>query len=197
MTVSALCISSLIFLSICTQCLSFTLHQNSITAVAARVDLSFLKIPAQTLRISRETSRRISNDDYPAEALDNRQKGENKFQRLMREYGPLYFQVWFCIYLPFLLSFFYILDNNLLASTPFRAFDPQAAITPLFNWLVTVSNDLEFTRGIRENPRATSFATAYLMADLVPTSFFAVATTVAIKCHQKNQLNLEGTVSDV
>ena len=59
------------------------------------------------------------------------------------------------------------------------------------NYLEKVSGDPELMRGVRENPRATTFATAYLMADFVPTSFFAVAATVAIKVYQKKGVTEE------
>jgi hypothetical protein len=107
-------------------------------------------------------------------------KKEGKLQALWNKYGAFYFQVWFSIYLPFLLSFFYILDNNLLQSSALESIDPQAAILRLFSWLEHTSNNPELMSGLRGNPRVTTFATAYLLADLVPTTVFALAVVTFI-----------------
>lgn len=107
-------------------------------------------------------------------------KKEGKLQALWNKYGAFYFQVWFSIYLPFLLSFFYILDNNLLQSSALESIDPQAAILKLFSWLEHTSNNPELMSGLRGNPRVTTFATAYLLADLVPTTVFALAVVTFI-----------------
>lgn len=107
-------------------------------------------------------------------------KKEGKLQALWNKYGAFYFQVWFSIYLPFLLSFFYILDNNLLQSSALESIDPQAALLKLFSWLEHTSNNPELMSGLRGNPRVTTFATAYLLADLVPTTVFALAVVTFI-----------------
>lgn len=107
-------------------------------------------------------------------------KKEGKLQALWNKYGVFYFQVWFSIYLPFLLSFFYILDNNLLKSSVIESIDPQAAILRLFSWLEHTSNNPELMNVLRGNPRVTTFATAYLLADLVPTTVFALAVVTFI-----------------
>jgi hypothetical protein len=107
-------------------------------------------------------------------------KKEGKLQALWSKYGAFYFQVWFSIYLPFLLAFFYILDNNLLKSSVIESIDPQAAVLRLFSWLEHTSNNPELLSGLRGNPRVTTFATAYLLADLVPTTVFALAVVTFI-----------------
>jgi hypothetical protein len=107
-------------------------------------------------------------------------KKEGKLQALWNKYGAFYFQVWFSIYLPFLLAFFYILDNNLLKSSVVESIDPQAAVLRLFSWLEHTSNNPELLSGLRGNPRVTTFATAYLLADLVPTTVFALAVVTFI-----------------
>lgn len=107
-------------------------------------------------------------------------KKEGKLQTLWNKYGAFYFQVWFSIYLPFLLAFFYILDNNLLKSSAIESIDPQAAVLRLFSWLEHTSNNPELMSGLRGNPRVTTFATAYLLADLVPTTVFALAVVTFI-----------------
>ena len=115
-------------------------------------------------------------------------KKEGKIQALWNKYGALYFQVWFCIYLPFLLTFFYVLENNLLQASFLESIDPQAAVLKLCEWLETVTSDPELTRNIKENPTLTNFATAYLMADLVPTTVFALgAVTFILKKRQKSE----------
>lgn len=91
--------------------------------------------------------------------LKTQMKKEGKIQALWNKYGPLYFQVWFSIYLPFLLTFFYVLDNNLLQSSSFtEGFDPKAAVSNLCNWLEEISGDPQLMSGIKENPRAVTFA---------------------------------------
>ena len=113
-------------------------------------------------------------------------KKEGKIQALWKKYGAFYFQVWFSIYLPFLLSFFYILDNKLLQSSALASVDPQTAVLKLFAWLDEISNHSQIMAEILENPRVTTFATAYLLADLVPTTFFALAAvTFIIKQREK------------
>jgi hypothetical protein len=107
-------------------------------------------------------------------------KKEGKLQALWNKYGAFYFQVWFSIYLPFLFAFFYILDNNLLKSSVVESIDPQAAVLRLFSWLEHTSNNPELLSGLRGNPRVTTFATAYLLADLVPTTVFALAVVTFI-----------------
>lgn len=107
-------------------------------------------------------------------------KKEGKLQALWNKYGAFYFQVWFSIYLPFLLAFFYILDNNLLKSSAIESIDPQAAVLRLFSWLEHTSNNPELMSGLRGNPRVTTFATAYLLADLVPTTVFALAVVTFV-----------------
>ena len=117
-------------------------------------------------------------------------KKEGKIQALWKKYGVFYFQVWFSIYLPFLISFFYILDNKLLQSSAFASVDPQTAVLKLFSWLDQISNHSEIMTEILENPRVTTFATAYLLADLVPTTFFALAAvTFIIKQREKSALS--------
>ena len=112
--------------------------------------------------------------------LKEKMKKEGKIQALWNKYGALYFQVWFCIYLPFLLTFFYVLENNLLQASFLESIDPQAAVLKLCEWLETVTSDPELTRNIKENPTLTNFATAYLMADLVPTTVFALGAVTFI-----------------
>lgn len=125
-------------------------------------------------------------------------KKEGKLQALWNKYGAFYFQVWFCIYLPFLLSFFYVLDNNLLKASALEAIDPQAAVLKLFSWLESVTNNAELLRGVRENPRVTTFATAYLLADLVPTTVFALAVvTYVIKRRERMQEDIADGDSDI
>ena len=120
--------------------------------------------------------------------LKEKMKKEGKIQALWNKYGALYFQVWFCIYLPFLLTFFYVLENNLLQASFLESIDPQAAVLKLCEWLETVTSDPELTRNIKENPTLTNFATAYLMADLVPTTVFALgAVTFILKKREKSK----------
>ena len=120
--------------------------------------------------------------------LKEQMKKEGKIQALWNKYGALYFQVWFCIYLPFLLTFFYVLENNLLQASFLESIDPQAAVLKLCEWLETVTSDPELTRNIKENPTLTNFATAYLMADLVPTTVFALgAVTFILKKREKSK----------
>jgi hypothetical protein len=118
-------------------------------------------------------------------------KKEGKLQALWSKYGAFYFQVWFSIYLPFLLAFFYILDNNLLKSSVIESIDPQAAVLRLFSWLEHTSNNPELLSGLRGNPRVTTFATAYLLADLVPTTVFALAVvTFILRQREKDTADL-------
>ena len=138
-----------------------------------------------------------SNSDSDGE-LQLGVRKEGKLQALWNKYGAFYFQVWFCIYLPFLLSFFYVLDNNLLKASAFEAIDPQAAVLKLFSWLESVTNNAELLRGVRDNPRVTTFATAYLLADLVPTTVFALAVvTYVIKRRERMQEGISDEDNDM
>lgn len=123
--------------------------------------------------------------------LKARMKKEGKLRALWNKYGALYFQVWFCIYLPFLLSFFYVLDNNLLQASVFESIDPKAAVLDICTRLESAFGDPELMKGVRENPRVTNFATAYLLADLVPTTVFALGVVTFItKKRDKAALDL-------
>jgi hypothetical protein len=96
-----------------------------------------------------------SGDDWEAQV-----KKEGKIKALWNKYGPLYFQVWFCIYLPFLISFFLVLDNNLLQSSSFTAgFDPKAFVFGWCKYIEDITGDPQLMSGIKENPRAITFAT--------------------------------------
>ena len=145
-------------------------------------------------RTDREIFQLYSKEETPAEDMDDlkvRMKKEGKLQALWNKYGALYFQVWFCIYLPFLLTFFYVLDNNLLQASAFESLDPKTAVLNLCTQLESAFNDPELMSGVRENPRATNFATAYLLADLVPTTVFALAVVTFItKRREKAALEL-------
>jgi hypothetical protein len=99
----------------------------------------------------------ISDDDND---LKEQMKKEGKIKALWNKYGPLYFQVWFCIYLPFLISFFFVLDNNLLQSSSFTAgFDPKAFVFGWCKYIEDISGDPNLMSGVKENPRAITFAT--------------------------------------
>ena len=145
-------------------------------------------------RTDREIFKLYSKEETLTEDLDNlkvRMKKEGKLKALWNRYGALYFQVWFCIYLPFLLTFFYVLDNNLLQASAFESLDPKTAVLNLCTQLESIFNDPELMSGVRENPRATNFATAYLLADLVPTTVFALAVVTFItKRRDKAALDL-------
>ena len=135
---------------------------------------------------SRHNTLQMTNEDLDDD-IQLQMKKEGKIKALWKKYGAFYFQVWFSIYLPFLLSFFFILDNKLLQSSALASVDPQTAVLKLFSWLDEVSNHSEVMTGILENPRVTTFATAYLLADLVPTTFFALAAvTFIIKQRDKS-----------
>lgn len=164
----------------------FTLQRNN--AASKRTEISpVLQLSPQLKerRIhhrDRETYRKCLKNDIPAitddDSLEIKTKKEGKIQALWNKYGPLYFQVWFIIYMPFLLTFFYILDNNLLQATDFAAVDPKAAVLRLFTWLEQF--DPELLQSLKGNEHVTSFATAYLLADLVPTTVFALAAVTFI-----------------
>jgi hypothetical protein len=98
-----------------------------------------------------------SDDDTD---LKENMKKEGKIKALWNKYGPLYFQVWFCIYLPFLISFFFVLDNNLLQSSSFTAgFDPKTFVFGWCKYIENISGDPNLMSGVKENPRAITFAT--------------------------------------
>lgn len=147
-----------------------------------------------TTRFRNLEAPRLMIDEKGVDTEDDlkiRMKKEGKLQALWNKYGAFYFQVWFSIYLPFLLTFFYILDNNLLQASVLESVDPQAAVLRLFTWLEDVSHNPELMRGLRESPRVTTFATAYLLADLVPTTVFALAAvTFIVKRREKSASNL-------
>lgn len=141
--------------------------------------------------IKNENDLQLIDDDK--NDLNIRIKKEGKIRALWNEYGIFYFQVWFCTYLPFLLSFFYIIENDLLKQTQFNAFDPKKVVVGMCDFIEKYSGNFELTVSIRDNTHVTNFATAYLLADLVPTTFIAlgIVTYIIKQKEKKNKILVE------
>lgn len=145
---------------------SFVLQPFKIVSIFSSNQIKGLTTPGKNLnqhsndRFSRnhmkpETAPVSDNDAWEAQV-----KKEGKIKALWNKYGPLYFQVWFCIYLPFLIFFFVVLDNNLLQSSTFTAgFDPKAFVFGWCKYIEDLTGDPQLMSGIKENPRAVTFAT--------------------------------------
>lgn len=89
-----------------------------------------------------------------------------------------YLLTWSCIYFTFLTIIFAAVDHGLLSTKLGNGVevDPVAAMTNLCDWLEGhVPNVLWITQPLRSNPYWTKFATAYLLTDLMPTTFLALA----------------------
>lgn len=93
---------------------------------------------------------------------------------LWAKYGPLYFIVWFTIYLPFLLIFFYVIDNDIMNASQY-GIDPPSALNSLVDNFEKLTHNHELLADIRGSKHVANFAAAYLCADLVPTTVFALA----------------------
>ena len=91
----------------------------------------------------------------------------------MKKYGAKYFLVWFSIYLPFLLTFFWGIENDVLNTAKY-GIDPPSALNSLCDKVEELTHNGGLMAGIRGSTHAANFAAAYLCADLVPTTVMAV-----------------------
>jgi len=91
-----------------------------------------------------------------------------------QKWGWRYLATWFAVYVPFLLTFFGLIETRRL---PFDATVVASAIDSLNMWLTTLTNGkISFdAEVVRSNPHLLNFAAAYLCADLVPTTVIALA----------------------
>lgn len=105
---------------------------------------------------------------------DNIPKKNAAGRNIMQTYGWKYLATWFSVYLPCLITFFYALDSDSLHASDY-GLDPHTFIVRICEYLEKVSSKEHLLDGIKENPRFTTFAAAYLMADLVPTTIIAAA----------------------
>ena len=107
------------------------------------------------------------------EKVQEKPKSESGPIAYMKKYGPKYFLVWFSIYLPFLLTFFYVIDNDILNTVKY-GIDPPDALNSVCNQFEKITHNYELLKNVRGSTHAANFAAAYLLADLVPTTVFAV-----------------------
>ena len=91
----------------------------------------------------------------------------------MKKYGAKYFVVWFSIYLPFLLTFFWGIENDVLNTARF-GIDPSSALNSVCDKIEELMHNGGSMAGVRGSTHAANFAAAYLCADLVPTTVMAV-----------------------
>ena len=126
-------------------------------------------VPGQKLFVS--TSRNEDRDSVVEEEEKQQPKG---LAALWAKYGPLYFIVWFTIYLPFLCTFFYAIDNDIMSTSQY-GIDPPSALNSLIDTFERVTNNHDLLSHLRGSKHVANFAAAYLCADLVPTTVFALA----------------------
>lgn len=105
--------------------------------------------------------------------VQEKEKSKSGPVAYIQKYGPQYFIVWFSIYLPFLLTFFYVIENDLLNTVKY-GIDPPGALNSLCNQFEKLTHNYELLKNVRGSTHGANFAAAYLMADLVPTTVFAV-----------------------
>lgn len=91
---------------------------------------------------------------------------------MVKKYGSRYLLTWFAVYLPFLASFYVLVDSDVL---PFKVADALSFIDRACAWLQSLGLTSVNSEAARNNPNVVKFATAYLAADLVPTTVFALA----------------------
>jgi hypothetical protein len=117
------------------------------------------------------TSRKDDND--VAAGGENKQQQPKGLAALWAKYGPLYFIVWFSIYVPFLITFYYLLDNDIMNTSKY-GIDPPSALNSLIDTFERMTKNYDLLSHLRESRHAANFAAAYLCADLVPTTVFAL-----------------------
>lgn len=93
------------------------------------------------------------------------------FGSLVKKYGSRYLWTWLAVYLPFLGSFYLLVGSDVL---PVKINDVLSFIDRLCQWLQSLGINIS-SEAARSNPNTVRFATAYLAADLVPTTVFALA----------------------
>ena len=71
----------------------------------------------------------------------------------MKKYGPKYFAVWFSIYLPFLLTFFYVIENDVLNTVKY-GIDPPGALNSLCNQFEKLTHNYELLKNVRGSTHA-------------------------------------------
>ena len=76
----------------------------------------------------------------------------------MKKYGPKYFAVWFSIYLPFLLTFFYVIDNDILNTVKY-GIDPPDALNSVCNQFEKITHNYELLKNVRGSTHAGKFVT--------------------------------------
>ena len=96
---------------------------------------------------------------------------------LLKEYGWKYLATWFTVYLPFLCSFFFLIETGRL---PVDAERTAEVVEHASVWLQSAGLGgaaTGFAATIRQPQGAhlLNFAAAYLAADLVPTTVIALA----------------------
>ena len=101
--------------------------------------------------------------------------------------GKLYFTIWGTIYLSCLITIFYAVDHDLLQAEKY-GINPQTAMCSLCDWLDKhVINVYWITSRLRTNPWMTKFMVSYLLTDLVPTTFIALACYPVVINYQSKQ----------
>ena len=89
--------------------------------------------------------------------------------------GKLYFTIWTSIYLTCLAFIYYFVDNNFMKAENY-GIDAHDVMIQFCTWLDNhIINVGWITNGLRTNPWMTTFAEAYLLTDIIPTTFIAVA----------------------
>jgi len=119
---------------------------------------------------SKKNDNENDNDNDNDVAAPQKSKGPVAY---MKQYGLQYFLVWFAIYLPFLLTFFWGIENDVLHSAQYDI-DPPSALNALVDKFEQLTHDYSTLERIRGSVHAANFAAAYLLADLVPTTVLAV-----------------------
>ena len=100
--------------------------------------------------------------------------------------GKLYFTIWTSIYLTCLAFIYYFVDNDFMKAENY-GIDAHKAMNQFCDWLDNhIINVGWITNSLRINPWMTTFAEAYLLTDIVPTTFIAVAIYPFIQKYQAN-----------
>lgn len=130
-------------------------------------------------RVQDNVAARVSRDLMLTPIFSNveERSGEPKSKslpELLKVYGFQYLATWFVVYLPFLASFYVLIDGKKTGSFAVDINAAASLIDRLSNWLQSWSPFIIDSSAVRENPHAINFACAYLCADLVPTTVIAL-----------------------
>lgn len=95
---------------------------------------------------------------------------------------------WFATYLPFLATFFCVLNGNIHISFLVAEMDPGLFSSKVSTWIEQYVHNESLQFQIHEHPWIVNFAAAYLMADLVPTTFIALGLLAFVSSIEQREL---------